>query len=463
MSLEVVLSMLTITGKNHRFCDGLARRSFLRLGGLSLGGMTLPDLLRANARSEQAAGRHKAIIMVFLPGGPSHQDIWDLKPQSPAEFRGEFSPIDTCVPGIQICEHLPLLARRMDRFALIRSLVGGGPSHASEICFSGYDYLSSVQNRQPSLGAAVSRLHGAAQPGVPPFVSFCQPTPNLWRDPGRAGYLGPGHLPFLPEAEGMRNMVLRDLTLDRLGDRRQLLTSLDQFRNEVDQSGVMDSVDTFQRQALEVLTSSRFLDAMDLQREDPAVRARYGRGSMVAVDDGAPMFNEHFLLARRAVEAGVRCVTLSFGRWDTHSCRKAGQLAGKNNFAQLREYLPELDRVLSTLVDDLYDRGLQDDVSVVVWGEFGRTPRINPRGGRDHWPAVSGCLLAGGGMQTGQVIGSTTSNAEEARDRPVDYQEVFATLYHGMGIDVSSTTFTNESGRPVFLLDRHRPIPELVG
>ena len=455
--------MLTIAGRSHQFCDGLSRRSFLTIGGLGLGGLSLPQILQAASREESSRpARHKSVIMVFLPGGPSHQDIWDLKPEAPQDYRGEFEPIETCVPGLSICEHLPKLASRMDRFALIRSLVGGGPSHASEICFSGYDYRTALATRQPSVGAVLSKLRGQAQPGVPPFVSFCQTTPNNWRDPGRAGYLGPGHAPFLPDDDGLKNMVLRDITLDRIGHRRELLASVDRFRNEVDQSGVMDSVDTFNRQALEVLTSSRLLEAMDVSREDPAVRARYGKGSMVAIDDGAPMFNEHFLMARRVIEAGVRCVTLSFGRWDTHSCRKVGQLADKNNFAQLREYLPELDKVLTALVDDLHDRGLQDDVSVVVWGEFGRTPKINPRGGRDHWPPVSGCLLAGGGMQTGQVIGSTTSNAEEAKDRPVDYQDVFATLYHNLGIDVSATSFTSESGRPVYLLDQGTPIPELI-
>jgi len=257
-------------------------------------------------------------------------------------------------------------------------------------------------------------------------------------------------------------MVLKDITLERLSDRKQLRTSFDRLRRQVDASRVLESADLYTQQAIEVLTSSRLLRALEIEREDPHVRSRYGTGSMDAVDDGAPMHNEDFLMARRLVEAGARCVTISFGRWDTHSCRKAGDLAYKNNFMQLKEYLPRLEQCLLALVDDLKQHGLDDDVSVVVWGEMGRTPRINARGGRDHWPQVSGCLLAGGGMRTGQVIGSTNRLAEVAKDRPVHYQEVFSTLYRQLGIDVASVKIPDLSGRPQYLLEHRDVVRELI-
>ena len=456
--------MLKILGKQHKqpsFCDRIPRRSFLQIGGLALGGLSLPNLLRA----EEIAGnsqRHKSVIMVFLPGGPSHQDIWDLKPQAPVEIRGEFQPIQTVLPGVQICEYLPRLAQRLDQFAIIRSLVGAKNEHASELCYSGLGYRDSLARHQPALGAALSKLQGPVHPAVPPFISLTHPTPNGWNDPGRHGFLGPAHAPFRPAGEDRQNMVLDGISLDRLNDRKQLRTAFDRFRRNVDDSGLLDSVDVYTRQAMEVLTSNRLLAALDIEQEDARVKSRYGTGSLDAVDDGAPMHNEDFLMARRLVEAGARCVTISFGRWDTHSCREAGDLAYKNNFMQLREYLPRLEQCLIALVDDLHERGLENDVSVVVWGEMGRTPRINARGGRDHWPQVSGCILAGGGMRMGQVIGSTNRYAESAQDRPVHYQEVFATLYRQLGIDVASVKLPDLNGRPQYLLEHRDVIDELV-
>lgn len=453
--------MLTIRGRKQRFCDGISRRSFLKIGGLGLGGLSLPDLLRAED-SVGGSKSHKSVIMVFLPGGPSHLDIWDLKPDAPSEIRGEFSPIQTTLPEFQISEHLPKLAQRMNDFSIIRSLVGASGEHASELCFSGVGYRQSLATQQPSLGAAVSRLQGPVDPAVPPFVSVCHQMPNLWTDPGRAGYLGAAHAPFRPAGEDRQNMTLNGISVDRLAHRKLLRSSFDRLRREVDKSGVMSSVDLYTRQAMEVLTSSRLLEALDVGREDPEVRRRYGVGSLDPVDDGSPMNNEDFLIARRLVEAGARCVTVSFGRWDTHSCRKTGGLAYKNNFTQLREYLPRLEQCLIALVDDLRDRGLENDVSVVAWGEMGRTPRINPNGGRDHWPQVSGCILTGGGMRTGQVIGTTDRIGGSAKDRPIHYQEVFATLYRQLGIDVSSVTLPDFNGRPQYLLEHRSAIEELI-
>jgi hypothetical protein len=266
------------------------------------------------------------------------------------------------------------------------------------------------------------------------------------------------HAPFKPNADGMGSMVLKDVSFDQLADRRTLLASFDGLRREVDSGGGTEGADRFTQQALHILTSSKLAEALDLEREDPRLRDRYGRGSPdpAGYGDAGPLLNDYFLAARRLVEAGVRVVTLAYGRWDWH-----GKPHG-TTFENARNHLPMLDLGLSALIDDLYERGLDKDVSVVVWGEFGRTPKINPQGGRDHWPAVSCALLAGGGLRTGQVIGSTNRLAEYAKDRPVHFQEVFATLYHNLGIDVRTATVNDLTGRPQYLVEGVEPIAELV-
>ena len=451
--------MLQLVGSKSKFCDGISRRSFLNVGSLALGGLSLPQLLQADELSGNKT-RHKSVIMIFLPGGPSHLDIWDLKPDAPIEIRGEFQPIQSSIPGFPICEHLPKFAQNLDRFTIIRSLVGAKNEHASELCLSGFGYQDSKIRNQPSLGSAISYLQGPVDRGMPPFVSMVYHTNNLWRDPGRAGFVGSAHKPFQPNDEGKADMVLQ-MSRNRLNDRRQLLQSVDRLKRAVEVSDVMQSVDSYTSQALHMLTSNRLLEALDISKESPETLARYGQGNRDAVDDGSPMNNEDFLIARRLVEAGARCVSVSFGRWDTHSCRKAGDLAYKNNFAQLKEYLPRLEQCLLALTQDLQERGLEDDVAVGVWGEMGRTPRINANGGRDHWPQVSGCILAGGGFNHGQVLGSTTRLAEEAKDRPIHYQNVFASLYQHLGIDVAKVKIPDFNGRPQYLLQHREGIPEL--
>ena len=451
--------MLQLVGSKSKFCDGISRRSFLNVGSLALGGLSLPQLLKADELSGNKT-RHKSVIMIFLPGGPSHLDIWDLKPDAPIEIRGEFQPIQSSIPGFPICEHLPKFAQNLDRFTIIRSLVGAKNEHASELCLSGFGYQDSKIRNQPSLGSAISYLQGPVDRGMPPFVSMVYHTNNLWRDPGRAGFVGSAHKPFQPNDEGKADMVLQ-MSRNRLNDRRQLLQSVDRLKRAVEVSDVMQSVDSYTSQALHMLTSNRLLEALDISKESPETLARYGQGNRDAVDDGSPMNNEDFLIARRLVEAGARCVSVSFGRWDTHSCRKAGDLAYKNNFAQLKEYLPRLEQCLLALTQDLQERGLEDDVAVVVWGEMGRTPRINANGGRDHWPQVSGCILTGGGFNHGQVLGSTTRLAEEAKDRPIHYQNVFASLYQHLGIDVAKVKIPDFNGRPQYLLQHREGIPEL--
>ena len=283
-------------------------------------------------------------------------------------------------------------------------------------------------------------------------------------DPGQAGFLGAAHAGFQANAVDRRNIVLNGIGLDRLGDRRGLLASLDRFRRQVDASGVMDGVDAFTQQAFSVMTSPQLAFALDVNREDPRQRARYGVNPGSPSVRGGGKLLDQFLIARRLIEAGARCVTLAFSRWPFGRMSKGDYNWDwhKNNFAEARGALPPLDQGVASLVEDLHQRGLDKDVSVVVWGEFGRTPKINGNAGRDHWPAVAGGLLAGGGMRTGQVIGSSSRLGEYAKDRPVHFREVFATLYHQLGIDAAHTTLPDLSGRPQFLVDNRKPMRELM-
>jgi hypothetical protein len=438
-----------------RACRGASRRQFLSIGGLSFGagGLSLAGLLRAEAAGRPEPLRHKAVINVFLAGGPPHQDLWDLKPDAPSEVRGEFRPIGTNVPGIEICEVFPRLATRMDRCAIIRSVVGCEGAHASFQCMTGWPHTSlRTIGGRPSLGSVVAKLQGPVDPAVPPFVGLAAKTQHApWSDSGTPGFLGPAGSPFKPDGPDLENMTLRSMSLDRLADRRRLLASIDQLRRETDASGIMDGMDSFTQRAFDVLTGSRLLEALDLSKEDPRVVEAYGDGKPYRYQyDGAPTCNDHLLMARRLIEAGVRVVSLSYGRWDSH-----GQ-----NFDLVRDHGPKLDRCLSALIDDLEARGMLDDVAVVVWGEFGRTPKINPQAGRDHWPQVSTALLAGGGLRTGQVIGATNRLGEHATERPVHVQEIMATLYRCLGIRSAETTLVDPTGRPQYLTERP-PLPEL--
>lgn len=452
--------MLTIPGTSLSLCDGVSRRSFLKIGGLAMGGLSLPQLLQAEA--VQKIGRsHKSVIMIFLAGGPPHQDMVDLKPEAPAEYRGEFSPIHTNISGIDICEHLPQLAQRMDRMAVIRSLYGSEGRHSAFQCLHGHPTQNQPPGGWPCFGSAVSKVQGPVNQEIPPAIAL-QPRigGQFWSDPGQPGFAGMRHAPFAPNATGTRDLVLEGDAQEMLRNRQALLQRMDGLRRQLDSSDVIDGMDTFYQQAFDILLSGRLATALDFEQEDPKVRERYGRGSTepAGYGDAGWLRNEDLLVARRLVEAGARVVTLSFGRWDWH-----GQPHG-TNFDNARDHLPALDQALSALLDDLKERGLEEDVSVLVWGEFGRTPKINNRGGRDHWPRVACALLAGGGMRTGQVIGATNSRAEHATHRPVHFQEVFATLYHNLGLNVDLTTINDPTGRPRYLVDhtKYQPLPELV-
>ena len=447
--------MLTISGDAIRLCDRLPRRDFLTIGSLAVGGLTLPRLLRAEAQAGVRAS-HKAIIMVYLTGGPPHQDMVDVKPDAPVEIRGEFRPIATNVPGIQISELMPRVAAMMDKFAIIRSLVGAEDRHSSFQCATGRLFRSQPQGGWPEIGSVLSKLHGPVDPSVPPAVDLSMKMEHQPYNLPGPGFLGMAHTPFKPSGDAMNDMVLQGVSLDRLTDRGSLLASLDRFRRQADtQPAAAADADRFTEQALGILQSRRIVEALDLRRERPRTRERYGKDDPKCLPYSSKGYQAHmskFLAARRLVEAGARCVTVAFADFDWHGA----------NFTNGRRVIPLLDQGLAALVSDLHERGLDRDVSVVVWGEFGRTPKINTSAGRDHWPRVSFAMLAGGGMTTGQVIGETNRLAEEPVSRPIHFQDVMATLYHNLDIDTARTTIPDLNGRPQYVSETHEPIRELV-
>lgn len=441
--------MLSILGQNSRnSCEPIKRRSFLRIGAFSAFGtqLSLAGLLRAEAQADAPPQRHKSLINIFLAGGPSHLDTFDLKPNAPVEVRGELTPIDTKVPGIQIGETFPQLAAIMHRCAIIRTVVGASGAHDAWQCMTGWTSRElQFLGGHPSLGAVANKILGPVDPAVPSFVGLAERTAHVpWCDPGTAGFLGPAYSCFKPEGDGLDDMRLSGISLNRLNDRKHLLDGFDKFRREVDQTGKMNAVDTFTQEAFNVLTSSKLLNALDLSREDPRVLARYGDGKPYRYQyDGAPTVNRQLLLARRLIEAGVRCVSLSYGRWDSHG----------DNFNLVRDHGAKLDQCLSALIEDLNARGMLEDTTVIAWGEFGRSPQINKEAGRDHWPKVSAAFLAGGGIRGGQVVGTTSRLGDSVDSRPTHFQEVIATLYRNLGIDPASKPIADQAGRPQRLVE----------
>jgi hypothetical protein len=362
-------------------------------------------------------------------------DMYDLKPDAPMEYRGEFRPIATNVPGVQICEHFPMQARMWDKLACIRSIVSVD-EHSDSLVTTGYSENQNRTQHHPSFGSVVSRMRGNVQADVPPFVSLRGMSIGL-----EPGYLGVAHRAFTPGGPAIENLRLASgVNQQHVDERRDLLAEFDNVRRDVDATGTMTGLDAFQQRAFDMIASGSVRRALDLSQEDPRVRDRY-RGPGL----------EQFLQARRLVEAGVGCVTLAIGGWDTHD----------RNFITLRQQLPLVDRGVANLVQDLCDRGLDQDVSVIMWGEFGRTPRVNGAAGRDHWAPVMSAMVAGGGMRMGQAIGSSTSRGEQPRDRRCTASQVLATLYRAMGID-PATTFADGSGRPRYILDDRDVLAELL-
>ncbi len=427
-----------------RFCDGRSRRQFLRIGSLAMGGLNLAQLFQAETQAAQtdrkAPKRHKSVIMVYLSGGMSHQDTFDLKMNSPAEIRGEFKPIATKVPGIEYGELLPKLAGVSDKLAVIRSLVGFRDEHSSWQNLTGYQMGIAQAQGKPHFGSVAKQALGPVDPVVPPFVDLFPVMQHKPYNPADGGMLGSTMRGAKMSGDDLPLYQQTAVEPSRFDSRVDLLSKFDAMRSQWSSNSISGMDESYQK-ALDVLKSSKVADAMNVEKEDPRVRDRYGKGSPKHLGDGAPMWNDQLLIARRLVEAGARVVTVAYGFWDTHG----------SNFAHLKNHLPLFDTGISALVQDIHDRGLQDDVAVVVWGEFGRTPKINKDAGRDHWAPVNFALMAGGGWNAGQVIGGTDKNGAYVNSQPIHYHDVLATVYDHLGIDPHG--FVNDiSQRPVPIL-----------
>ena len=439
---------LSSSRSNGRMCDGLSRRDFLSVGALGLGGLTLADIARLKAQGALDGSRSdRSVLLVFLSGGPSHIDMYDLKPNAPAEIRGEFAPIATNVPGVDVCELMPRHARLAHRYSVVNG-VQTQDTHSAWAVMSG----SGEKDRYPVFGSFVSRLRGATRDGMPTYVAIGGENSS---DPGEPGFLGSSHRPFKPSGDGLANMGrLREVTLERLADRRTLQQSLDTLSRSIDDvQGNVSGYDEYVARGLDILAGDDVRSAFDLKREDPNVVERYGRASRL-------------LLGLRLALSGVSVTTLSMagtiiphGDWDTHAGTDQKTLT---NFQSLRAKLPVYDHAVATLLEDLYARGADEKVLVVICGEFGRTPRINKNGGRDHWAPAGSVLFAGGGLQMGQTIGDTGRHAERDEERAYNAQSVLAVIYRHLGLDPETTTIPDLNGRPRYLLDDRRLIRELI-
>ncbi len=426
------------TGTN---CDGSTRRDFLKVGALGLGGLMLPDLLRARAAAATAgrATKNTSVVWLWLGGGPSHIETFDPKMSAPSEFRSTVGAVQTCLPGVQFGGVFPKLARVADRLAVFHSFAHSNSGHGggTHWVMTGYNFPQADNGAPPSkpgMGAIMARYRGPnnATTGLPNYVRLG----GILGD-GPA-WLGAPYAPFDVGGNARTNMNLR-LTLDRLGERRSLLKEFDQVNREIDASGLMHGLDSFEGQAFELILS-RARDAFDINREDPRTRDHYGRG-----------LGEQLLVARRLCEAGVGFVTLNFGGWDMH-----GQVAmGMKNLG------PRVDHAVAAFLEDCASRGLDQDVLLVVTGEFGRTPRVNSGAGRDHWAPLSTLALAGGGLKMGQVIGESTAKAEIPKSTPVSPQDLMATVFHVLGMPLD-LHYTDPTGRPSPMVDGGKVIAELV-
>ncbi|MCA9119217.1 MAG: DUF1501 domain-containing protein [Planctomycetaceae bacterium] len=441
--------MLEVKGRQFSCCDGITRRSALRVGVLGLGGLTLPQLL-AQRSAQAAAGRptrNTSVIFVELAGGPSHFETYDPKPNSPSEYRGPLQPIATGLAGVRFSEFMAAQARIADKLAIIRSIHHDSSSHSTSahLTQTGY-YLRDRQNREnemPCVGSVASRLLGSHAEGIPAYVAIQRSMRY-----GRAAYFGKAFNPFDVTDDPNRSSfqvnnlgLVRGLDADRVTDRRYLLDQFDEAKTVVDTSGVSEAVDRFTIEAFDMVTSGKAQRAFDINEEPTAIRDRYGRNRT----------GQEFLLARRLIEAGVTFVSTRVSSWDDH-----------NGIAKrMRDKGPSYDQALAALVSDLHERGLDQDVLIVAMGEFGRTPKVNRNAGRDHWGAVMSVLLAGGGLRVGQIVGSSTPKGETPEDNPYRPENVLAMVYRHLGI-VPEQTFPDLSGRPRYLLEERGLISELI-
>jgi len=447
--------MLSLANRSLVHSAGMSRRELLRVGGLGLGGITLAELLRQQADGA-APSRPKSVIYIVLNGGPSHIDMWDMKPLAPTEYRGPFTPIATALPGVQICEHMPRQAAMMDRMTLVRGIRSVENDHYLSEVYSG---LPRGAGKRPAFGSIVSKL-APTQHALPTYVSLNESNSDQF-DFEKPHYAGASHAPFRPFKESLADLSpVKNLA--QLEHRKSLLAAFDNLHRQIDQREAFGGLDRFQAQALEMIASPRVRDAFDLSSESPETLARYGHKGGKYPHQTAKQYmydwnGKPFLMARRLVEAGVRVVTLHAAEWDHHSS------ADGDIFFALKCLMPVLDTSVTALVNDLKDRGLQDDVLVVVLGEFGRTPKITPLGpGREHWADAGCALFFGGGLTMGQVIGETDSRAERSVNGKITFQNVMSIIYHVLGINLD-VKLPDFNGRPQHLLDDRTPIRELVG
>jgi len=450
-------------GSTPRYCDGHSRRSFLQIGLTGLASLGLPQILRAKEQSRSSA-KDTACILIWLDGGPGHMDMYDMKPQAPAEYRGLWNPIPTNVPGVEITELYPLQARCADKFSIVRSLHHDNGDHftAGHLMLTGRGGASGADTpgKYPFVGAIATKLLGPRKPGMPAHAAVPYAS-SIGLRPGYFGgnYLGVAHNPFETDGDPnaanfeVRNLqVPGGLSVSRLEDRTALAKQFDRLRRDVDSSGMIDSMDRFDRQAYELVAGENARKAFDIGREDPRLRDRYGRHQWA----------QSMLLARRLVEAGSTVVTVHLGGWDHHWDLKAGY----------ERLLPIVDQGVSALFEDLAQTGLLDTTLVMLCGEFSRTPRMNDGGnggapmsmgtpGRDHWGNAMFCLMGGGGVKGGRIVGSTNRLGEAPQDRPVTPADIHHTLFHVLGVD-PSVSFLNHAGRPVPALEPGAVIHELL-
>ncbi|MEI8383888.1 MAG: DUF1501 domain-containing protein [Planctomycetota bacterium] len=453
-------------GATSRYCDGMNRRSFVQLGVAGMASLGLPQLWRAQQVSAAPGGSSKktSVILIWLDGGPGHMDLYDMKPEAPAEYRGFWNPIRTNVSGMEITELFPLQAKCADKFSLVRSLHHDNGDHftAGHYMLTGRGGVSGAdtQGKYPFIGSIATKSTGARQPGMPPYVAVPYGM-SIGLRPGYFGanYVGAAYNPFETEGDpnaanfSVQNIQMSGgMTVSRLDDRAALARSVDRLRRDVETKGMVDAMDRFDRQALELVTGTAARRAFDISLEDPRIRDKYGRHN----------WGQSVLLARRLVEAGTTFVTVHFGGWDHHWDLKAG----------MERYLPMVDTAVAALFEDLTQRGLYDDVLVVLCGEFSRTPRMNDGGnggapmsmgtpGRDHWGNAMFCLMGGGGVQGGRIYGSTNRLGEVPQDRPVKPADIHHTMFHLLGVD-PHINFLNHSGRPVPSLEPGLVIQELL-
>jgi hypothetical protein len=428
----------------------LTRRGFLQTGLVSFGGPMLAQLLQNEARASATTDRH-SVILLFQAGGPSHMDMWDMKPDSPIEWRGEFSPIQTNIPGYHVCELMPRLSQMCDKLSILRSVHHTMNDHGEgvHIAMTGYAPIRNIRSsgqQAPSIGSVISSELGW-RAGLPGYIAV-----DRAMGFGRSAYLGIAHDPFETFGyPGLPNFRVRNLrpaegvTPTRADNRRAIVERFDTLRRDADNSGAMASMDTFRQQAFELATSPQVQEAFDLNREPQRIRERYGLSSSAG---------QSMVLARRLVERGARFVTIRTNYaepWDSH----------ENNFPVHRGNVPPYDHTISALLEDLEARGLLETTLVMIFGEFGRTPRINNKGGRDHWPSCYTCVLAGAGVRRGAIVGASDRLGELPHDRPIPYQDVLATMYHVLGID-HTKTYLNEANRPVAIINHGEPIREIL-